>query len=150
MTDQWLYQVRFDLTDVASAEAARRDLSEPALTPLPEILAKHRAALKCQFDAFAEYVATAERDGVDKYPLYAWTKATIESPAKREKYLKSFTVYVEGREVYAKEIGAARASWSHHPTIAVRYQPRQQSAAAQARLALNARRVDPTSHDVRR
>ena len=107
MTDQWQYQVRFDLTDVASAEAARRDLSEQALTPLPEILAKHRAALKCQFDAFAEYVATAERDDVDKYPLYAWTKATIESPAKQEKYLKSFTVYVEGREVYAKEIADA-------------------------------------------
>jgi hypothetical protein len=37
------------------------------------------------------------------YPLYRWTKATIEDPAKKAKYLKSFTLYVHGREVYPKE-----------------------------------------------
>ena len=55
-------------------------------------------------DAFAEYVAAAEEHGVENYPLYQWTKATIENPAKKEKYLRSFTVYVDDREVYAKEI----------------------------------------------
>jgi hypothetical protein len=34
-------------------------------------------------------------------------EATIENPAKREKYLKSFTVYVNEQEVYAKEIADA-------------------------------------------
>ena len=62
---------------------------------------------KCQFDAFAEYVAAAEERGVESYPLYHWTKATIENPAKKEKYLKSFTLYVDGQEVYAKEIADA-------------------------------------------
>jgi len=62
---------------------------------------------KCQFDAFAEYVAAAEEQGVENYPLYQWTKATIANPAKKEKYLKSFTLYVDSQEVYAKEIADA-------------------------------------------
>ena len=62
---------------------------------------------KCQFDAFAEYVAAAEEQGVENYPLYQWTKATIENPAKKEKYLKSFTLYVDGQEVYGQDIADA-------------------------------------------
>jgi len=107
---QWQYQVRFDLNDAAMAESARRDLHHKSLAPLVEILVNHRAALKCQFDAFAEYVAKAEEHGVENYPLYEWTKATIENLAKKEKYLKSFTLYVDGCEVYAKEIADALAA----------------------------------------
>src|SRR5882762_2558624 len=107
MTAQWQYQVRFDLDDPALAESARCKLGDPALAPLTDILARHRAALKSQFDAFAEYVAAAEENGVENYPLYEWTKATIEDPAKKAKYLKSFTLYVEDREVYAKDIADA-------------------------------------------
>jgi hypothetical protein len=107
MTSEWQYQVRFDLIDTATAESARRNLLDPALAPLVDILAKHHAALKCQFDAFAEYVAEAEKHGVENYPLYEWTKATIENVEKKEKYLKSFTLYVDDREVYSKEIADA-------------------------------------------
>ena len=110
MTAKWQYQVRFDLDDAATAESARCDLRHPLLAPLAEILANHRAALKCQFDAFAEYVSTAEEHGVENYPLYEWTKTTIENHAKKAKYLKSFTLYVDGREVYAKEIADALAA----------------------------------------
>jgi hypothetical protein len=53
----------------------------PALGQLPEILQKHGASTKSQFDAFAEYVE-AERNGTDEYPLYEWTKATIADPGK--------------------------------------------------------------------
>jgi hypothetical protein len=77
----------------ATAESVRRKLPDPALAPLFDILAEHRVTLKCQFDAFSEYVAAAEEHGVENYPLYQWTKATIENPAKREKYLKSFTLW---------------------------------------------------------
>ncbi|MBR0823849.1 hypothetical protein [Bradyrhizobium liaoningense] len=107
MTSQWQYQVRFDVRDSATAESVRRELRDPALAPLVDILVEHRAALKCQYDAFAEYVAAAEEHGIEKYPLYQWTKETIENPAKKEKYLKSFTLYVDDREVYAKEIADA-------------------------------------------
>ncbi len=40
---------------------------------------------------------------MDNYPLYQWTKDTIEQPAKRQKYQKSFTLYVDGAEVYSRE-----------------------------------------------
>jgi len=107
MTTQWQYQLRFDLDEPAMAEAVRRHRPEPVLAPLLAILAKHRAVPKCQLDAFAYYVAAAEAEGIDRFPLYAWTKATIENPAKKEKYLKSFTLYVEGSEVYSRAIADA-------------------------------------------
>jgi hypothetical protein len=102
MTEAWQYQLRIDLTDEA-AEVARRAPDDPALSPLPEILRRHGATMKSQYDAFAGYVAEAEREGVERYPLYQWTKDTIANPAKKAKYLKSFTLYVGGDEVYAKD-----------------------------------------------
>ena len=102
MSDQWQHQLRLYLSDEL-ADIARRDAGDPALDPLPQILARHRASMKCQFDAFADYVAEAEAHGTDRYPLYAWTKATIEDPAKKAKHIKAFAVHVEDREVYTKE-----------------------------------------------
>jgi hypothetical protein len=106
MDGSWDYQIRIDLDDTL-ADAARRNSGDPAILPLIDILGRHRAALKCQFDAFAGYVAEAEQQGVENYPLYAWTKATIENPDKRARYLRSFTVYVEGNEVYAAGLAEA-------------------------------------------
>ena len=106
MSDQWQYQLRINLGD-EFAELARRDPDNPAIEPLVAILAEHRAAMKCQYDAFADYVTEAEKQGIEGYPLYEWTKATIENPAKKAKYLKSFTLYVDGNEVYAKEYADA-------------------------------------------
>ena len=102
MIEQWQYQVRINLAD-EFAEAARTDPGDPSIASLQEILARHNAALNCQYDAFAGYVAEAEAEGTENYPLYKWTKATIEDPAKKAKYVKSFTLYVDGDEVYAKD-----------------------------------------------
>ena len=102
MSNQWEYQVRIYLGD-EFAKLARRDPDNPAIKPLADILSRHDATMKCQFDAFAGYVAEAEKHGTENYPLYDWTKATIEDPAKKAKYTKSFTLYVDGKEVYAKE-----------------------------------------------
>jgi hypothetical protein len=74
VTSQWQYQVRFDVHDTAAAESIHRNIRVPALTPLFNILTAHGAVPKCQFDAFAEYVAAAEENGVESYPLYRWTK----------------------------------------------------------------------------
>ncbi|HZV20397.1 MAG TPA: hypothetical protein VE986_02505 [Hyphomicrobiales bacterium] len=101
MSTEWQYQIRIQLTEEL-APIARNDLAHPALKPLAEVLVRHRAKIKCQYDAFADYVSEAERNGAQNYPLYKWTKATIENPIKKEKYLKSFTVYVDGAEVYSK------------------------------------------------
>lgn len=106
MSSEWQYQIRLDLNET-SAAAARRDPQARALAPLGDILAAHHATIKCQFDAFADYVAAAERDGTENFPLYAWTKATIEQPEKKAKYLRSFTVYVDGREVYDRAAAEA-------------------------------------------
>ena len=40
--------------------------------------------------------------GTEKFPLYAWTRATIENPVKEAKYIKSFALHVEGEAVYAR------------------------------------------------
>ena len=76
---------------------------------LEAVLHQRNASLKCQFDAFADYVDEAERVGRDRYPLYQWTKDTISNPDKKAKYLKSFAVYVSGAEVYDKQT----ADWLH-------------------------------------
>jgi hypothetical protein len=102
MSEQWQYQLRLYLTDEL-AEVARRDASASELGSLRRILEKHDAMMKCQLDAFANYVAQAEADGVESYPLYEWTKATIQDPVKKAKHLKSFAIHVKGREVYTKE-----------------------------------------------
>ena len=98
---EWQYQLRVDLAEDAAA-AARARAEHPGLGPLRRILAAHDAALACQYDAFAGYCAEAEAQGVEHYPLYAWTKAVIADPAKKAKYLKSFSIHVGGAEVYAK------------------------------------------------
>ena len=101
MSEQWQYQLRIDVDD-AHAEALRRQPDDPALAQLADILRRHDAKAICQYDAFAGYCAEAEREGIAEYPLYHWTKATIENPVKKAKYLKSFTLYVDGEQVYAK------------------------------------------------
>jgi len=106
MSDQWQYQVRIYLNE-KFAEFARNGLGGPALAPLAGILGRHHATMKNHLDAFAEYVAEAEKQGVEHFPLYRWTKVTIEDPAKREKHLKIFTVHIDGDEVYPKQAADA-------------------------------------------
>ena len=100
--EQWQYQLRVDLAEDA-AEAARSMADHPGLGPLRAILAANDAALVCQYDAFAGYCTEAEAQGIEHYPLYAWTRAVIADPAKQAKYVKSFSIHVDGAEVYAKD-----------------------------------------------
>jgi hypothetical protein len=102
MTEKWQYQIRVYLSD-AFAKAARTNAADPVLKPFADVLAAHDARAVCQHDAFAAYVAEAEANGIEKYPLYAWTKKTVDNPAKEAKYSKAFTLYVGGQEVYAKD-----------------------------------------------
>ena len=101
MSDQWQYQVRIELVDHL-VDVARHDPTDPALGPLARILAEHRATIRSQFDAFSDYVAEAERQGAEGYPLYKWTRATIEDPVKKAKHLKSFAIYVGEDGLYPK------------------------------------------------
>jgi hypothetical protein len=63
------YQVRLNLNDSAAAELARRKPDDPALVRLADILAKHRAQMKCQFDAFGEGVNRKSREEGKVYEI---------------------------------------------------------------------------------
>ena len=102
MSKVWNFQLRVVLKD-AMAAAARQDMNDPSLEPLTAILAKHNTVLKCQYDAFADYVAQAEREGAGDEALCRWTRDTIAKPLKKAKYIKAFTLYVNGDEVYSKD-----------------------------------------------
>jgi hypothetical protein len=90
MSEELKYQLRLTLGD-PFANAARHRPDDPSIAPLTQVLRRHDAALKCQHDAFADYLREAEANGVEKYPLYAWTKQTVDDPVKESKYTKSFT-----------------------------------------------------------
>jgi hypothetical protein len=96
------FQLRITVSPELAA-ALRADPTGASHAALQDILRKHNATLKCQFDAFADYVSEAERLGTENYPLYEWTRQTIENPEKKTKYLQSFTIYVNGDEVYSQE-----------------------------------------------
>lgn len=103
MSKEWEYQVRIFLSE-EFAEVARTNPDDESLKSLADILEKYEAVLKSQYDAFAGYVREAEENDVNDYPLYEWTKGTLEDDAKVAKFKKQFTVYAEGGlEVYSKE-----------------------------------------------
>ena len=106
MNEELQYQLRVYLNEEL-AEVARSDRDNAALKPLTDVLHKHNATLVSQFDAFANYVAEAEKHGPEGYPLYKWTKATVDNPAQRAKHIKTFALHVSGDEVYAKEAADA-------------------------------------------
>ncbi len=106
MNEELQYQLRVYLNEEL-AEVARSDRDNATLKPLTDVLNKHQATLVSQFDAFANYVAEAEKHGPEGYPLYKWTKATVDNPAQRAKHIKTFALHVSGDEVYAKEAADA-------------------------------------------
>ena len=64
MSDDLKFQLRLTLRD-EFAPVARNDPGNPSISPLTNILNRHDAVLKCQFDAFADYVSEAEANGVE-------------------------------------------------------------------------------------
>ena len=101
MSEGWSYQIRVYLGEDLADAAYRGDQS--ALQPLTSILDRHGATLTSQFRAFEDYVQEAERKGVESYPLYKWTKATVDDPAMRTRHISAFAIRVGDAEVYAKE-----------------------------------------------
>ena len=102
----WQYQLRIHLPEEL-ARLARTAPDAPALRPLADVLEAHRATLVSQLDAFEAYVAEAERDGPEAYPLYRWTKAALADPAKRLRHATVLALRVAGQDVYAKDTADA-------------------------------------------
>ena len=102
MTD-WLYQIRIKVSDKLSEDL--RGMHELELSQaINRIANENGSRVVCTFDAFAEYCEEAEKNGIEHYELYHWTKSTIENPEKKSKHLKSFAFYEGDNQVYNKEL----------------------------------------------
>ena len=105
MTD-WLYQIRIKVSDKLSEDL--RGMHELELSQaINRIANENGSRVVCTFDAFAEYCEEAEKNGIEHYELYHWTKSTIENPEKKSKHLKSFAFYEGDNQVYNKELAVA-------------------------------------------
>lgn len=102
MSANWQYQIRLKLSQ-ENAVLIHSGNSLSFFDEITRILERHNATTVCQYDAFAGYVAEAERYGIDEYPLYQWTKATIEDAKKKAYHLTSFSVYVNEAQIYSKD-----------------------------------------------
>ena len=98
-----LYQVRLDVTEDIAQEVRSKNYNK-LNDYIDSILLKVNGELICQFDAFNNFVIECEKEKNTNNALYKWTKDTIENNIKKKKYLKSFTVYVNGEQLYEKKI----------------------------------------------
>jgi len=102
MNNKWLYQVRiYFSTDFTNQY--KSDTFSDLKNKLLKILKDNNAELLSQYDGFMGYVLDAEKNGKDNYPLYQWTKDSLENNAKTEKFHNSYTVYINNEDVYSKE-----------------------------------------------
>ncbi len=99
MTEEWLYQVRIKVSKKISDELRRKTPSNSS-NKISLIATNFGTTPVCTFDAFRGYCAEAERNGVEGYPLYQWTKDTIENPSKKDKHSRSFAFYAGSAQVY--------------------------------------------------
>ena len=103
---EWLYQIRIKVSKKLSEDL--RSVNDLRLSKdILKIAADNNSRLVCTFDAFAEYCAEAEREGIEKYELYHWTKSTIDNPEKKTKHLKSFAFYKGDNQVYSKDLASS-------------------------------------------
>ena len=97
-----LYQIRLDVTEDIAQEVRNKNYHK-LNKYIDAILLKVDAELICQFDAFNNFVIECEKENNTNNALYKWTKDTIENNVKKIKYLKSFTIYVNGAQLYEKK-----------------------------------------------
>ena len=103
---EWLYQIRIKVSKKLSEDL--RSVNDLGLSKdILKIATDNNSRLVCTFDAFAEYCEEAEREGIEKYELYHWTKSTIDNPEKKTKHLKSFAFYEGNKQVYSKELASS-------------------------------------------
>ena len=85
----WLYQIRIKVSEKLSEDL--RSINNLELSKeINKIASENNSRLVCTFDAFAEYCEEAEREGIEQYELYNWTKSTIDNPEKKGKAFKVF------------------------------------------------------------
>ena len=103
MTKKWLFQVRLYFSSDFT-KTFNSDKNSEKKEKLITVLNEHNAELLSQFDGFMGYVLEAEKNGIDNYPLYQWTKDSLARKDKIEKYHNSYTVYINSEEVYSENL----------------------------------------------
>ena len=103
MSEDWLYQIRIRVNDEMSSNL-RKNKPSGLARQIKSLARKHGTTLVCTYDAFVDYCREAESNSVEDYPLYAWTKQTIENPEKKQKHLKSFAFYRNDDQVYERAL----------------------------------------------
>ena len=103
MSEDWLYQIRIRVNDEMSSNL-RKNKPSGLARQIKSLARKHGTTLVCTYDAFVDYCREAESNSVEDYPLYAWTKQTIENPEKKQKHLKSFAFYRNNEQVYERAL----------------------------------------------
>ena len=103
MNGKLLYQLRVDLEHDAAQELINTK-NINSCKNLGNIIKEENGELVCQFLAFSKFVEECEQDNLTDSPLYKWTKDTIENKVKKEKYMKSFTIYIKNQQLYQKEV----------------------------------------------
>ena len=103
MVDKLLYQLRVDLDELCAKEFHKN--KDIKICPnLVKEIKNQSAELICQYDAFKLFVEECKKENLTHLPLFKWTKDTIENKYKKKKYMKSFTIYVKGEQLYEKHI----------------------------------------------
>ena len=103
MSEDWLYQIRIRVNDEMSSNL-RKNKPSGLARQIRSLARKHGTTIVCTYDAFVDYCREAESNSVEDYPLYAWTKQTIENPEKKQKHLKSFAFYRNNDQVYERAL----------------------------------------------
>jgi hypothetical protein len=96
------------------AAQARKGLiysDDPALAPIKEVLAKHRALINfSQRDEFEFHLESARAHGVTDDPFRAWTRDTLAVPPVADRLGRTFALAVAGERAYDPSLAARMAA----------------------------------------
>jgi len=101
-SNEWLYQVRIKLNQ-SFADDLRSDSNLDLSKEINKIARNHRTRPVCTLDGFLDYVKEAEKNDIEEYPLYHWTKSVVDDPQKKIKHSKSFAFYFGDEQIYEKQ-----------------------------------------------
>jgi len=101
-SNEWLYQVRITLNQ-SFADDLRSDSNLDLSKEINKIARNHETRPVCTLDGFLDYVKVAEKNDIEEYPLYHWTKSVVDDPQKKIKHSKSFAFYFGDEQIYEKQ-----------------------------------------------
>ena len=101
-SNEWLYQVRIKLNQ-SFADDLRSGRNLDLSKEIYKIAKNHKTRPVCTLDGFLDYVKEAEKNDIEEYPLYHWTKSVVDDPQKKIKHSKSFAFYFGDEQIYEKQ-----------------------------------------------